>query len=101
PLAHRRARRTKRSRSLRSAYRPAAPDVAEELGDARESVERVRRQVIVGVAAERSRAARFRRVIARARERGEPDKAIGRALQPRRLLLEPRRVAALPAVGDE
>src|SRR5213083_2088559 len=97
----RRARRRLRSRRTRSPHRPAAADVAEELRDPREAVERVRREVVVGMTAERAGAARIGRVIAGTRERVEPDEAVRRTLQARRLLLKPSRIAALPPVGDE
>ena len=73
----------------------------EQLGDARETVERVRREVIVDVTGERTSASGLRRVVARPRERVEPDQPVGRALQARCLELQAPRVAALPAVGDE
>jgi len=56
-------------------------------------MERGRGQMVVGIAVQGARAARVGRVVTRTRERIEPDEAIGRALQARRFLLQPRRIA--------
>ena len=50
---------------------------------------------------ERTSASGLRRVVARPRKRIDPDEPIRRALQASRLELQARRIAALPAVGDE
>src|SRR5207247_1449182 len=73
----------------------------EQLGDPRETVERVRREMIIDVTGERTSASGLRRVVTRPRKRIDPDEPIRRALQASCLELQAPRVAALPAVGDE
>ena len=64
-------------------------------------VERAGRQEVVDERQRRLQPARQRRVVGGADERVEPDQAVAAPLQARDLIAQHRRVAAVPAVGNE
>ena len=64
-------------------------------------VKRPRRQEIVDERQRRLQPARQRRVVGGADERVQPDQPMAASLQPRDLVAQLARIAAIPAVGDE
>src|SRR5262245_63091356 len=80
---------------------PAVADRRESLAKLLEAGQVVNRQEVVDIRQRCLHALRQRLVVAATEQWVEPDQAMARSLEPRHLVAQQRRVAAIPAVADQ